>query len=260
MRLRTLVALSLSVVSLSLFSSCDAFFNSNLFKEAGLGQGSAAALAAKDSSELYEEAYTDNGKPSASFYETLEANPETKAEVLAELQTGMDSSDPVTAQQSAILYADIGLQLSGASDLVAGCVSAIGNIPSSGAQPEELKAFVQSLIPDSLNTEESFKAAINALIAAQATYVALGAELGSSSDYVLPTATYGNAAQSALISAVLANITNTESTDTATALWNVLQGTSDPSILGFTSPDMSAGTALGNICAAGGIDLSQLGQ
>lgn len=156
MRLRTLVALSLAVVSLSLLSSCDAFFDTNMFKAAGLGQVSASALAAKDSSGLYEEAYTDNGTPSASFYETLKANPETKVTVLATLETGMASSDPTTAQQSAILYADIGLQTSGASDLVAGCVGAIGNIPSSDATTPELTAFVKSLIPDSLTTEASF--------------------------------------------------------------------------------------------------------
>lgn len=259
MRLRTLVALSLSIVSLSLLTSCDAFFNSNLFKEAGLGQVSASSLAAKDSNELYEAAYTDNGKPSTGFYEALKEDPETEKKVLAELEIGMASPDPTTAQQSAILHADIGIQLSGASDLVAGCVSALGSMPSSDAQPEELKAFIQSLIPDSLDTEESFKTAINALIAAQPTYVALGSKLGSPSDYVLPTATYGNAAQTALVSALLSGISSTEGKDPATAIWEVLQGT-DPATLEFTSPNVDAGSALGNICAAGGIDLAKLGQ
>jgi hypothetical protein len=258
MRLRTLVALSLAVVSLPLLSSCDAFFNSNLFKEACLGQESASSLAAKDSTDLYEAAYADNGKPSSGFYETLKANPETKATVLATLETGMASSDPTTAQQSAILYADIGLQTSGASDLVAGCVNAIGDIPSSEATTAELTAFVKSLIPDSLTTEADFKTAINALIAAQTAYTALGKDLASSSDYILSSATYGNAAQSALLSAVISGISDS-GTDTATALWDVLQGTNDGSTLTFTSPDVSAGSALGNICAAGGIDLSKFG-
>jgi hypothetical protein len=264
MKLRTLRALSLSIVSLSLLSSCDAFFNSNLFKEAGLGQESASSLAAKDSTGLYEAAYTESGKPSAGFYETLKTNPDTKAAVLGTLQTGMASTDPKTAQQSAILYADIGLHTSGASDLVAGCVSAIGNLPSSDAKPEELKAFVQSLIPVSLNTEDSFKTAISALMAAQDTYTTLGEELGSTSDRVLPTATYGNAAQSALLSAFISGIKGPEpekaTIDTAAVLWDILQGTNDGSAISFTSPDMGAGSALGNICAAGGIDLSKLGQ
>lgn len=75
---------------------------------------------------------------------------------------------------------------------------------------------------------------------------------------MLSTATYGNAAQSALLSAVISGISDS-GTDTATALWNVLQGTNDGSTLTFTSPDVSAGSALGNICAAGGIDLSTFG-
>jgi hypothetical protein len=256
MRLRTLVALSLSAVSLSLLSSCDSFFNSNLFKEAGLGQVSASSLAAKDSTELYDSAYTSDGKLETSFVDTLSdpANAETKTEVLVKLEVSYTtSSDPATVQKSAALYADIQLQTSGASAVVNNVVSLLASGKALPSDPSGATSLVKDLLPASLLSDKAaFTAAIEGFQAANAAYVKLGNSIGSSGvQSGLAAGAVGTAAQSALVAACISSITVSSGT-VADALWTAVQGgTADFS---FAEPSTDSGY-LGNLLSAAGLSL-----
>lgn len=256
MRLRTLVALSLSVVSLSLLSSCDAFFNSNLFKEAGLGQVSAASLAAKDSAELYDSAYTSDGKLETSFVDTLSdpANADTKKEVLGKLEVSYTtSSDPATVQRSAALYADIQLQTSGASVVVNNVVSLLASGKALPSDATGVTDLVKDLLPASLLSDKAaFAAAIDAFKAADAAYQVLGLSIGASeAQSGLAAGAIGTAAQSALVAAVISSVTVTSGT-VADALWTAVQGGS--ASLEFAEPSTDSGY-LGNLLSAAGLTL-----
>jgi hypothetical protein len=256
MRLKTLVALCLAVMSLSLLSSCDAFFNTNMFKAAGLGQVSASSLAAKDSSELYDSAYTSDGKLEVSFADALAGDAGAKATVLAKLEADFTSPDAGTRQRSAALCADIELQTSGASAVVNNVLDFLASgkpLPSSG-DTSGVTDLVKSLLPSALLSDKAaFTAAIEGFVAADAAYQVMGASVGSSgAQSGLAAGAIGTAAQSALVAAVVAGVVPSSGT-VADALWLAVQGDSS-NISGFTEPSTSSGY-LGSLLSAAGISL-----
>lgn len=259
MRPRTLVALSLSIVSLSLLSSCDALFTTNLFKEAGLGQVSASALAEKDSSGLYEEAYTSDGSPSDTFFEALSGDATAKSQVLSTLQTDYSNTSSPTAQQSAILYADIELRTTGGSEVVSNIV---GYLAGGGAIPSDstgVKSFIESVVPASvLSDRAAFDATIAAFLDANTAYIALGASVGAGgADAVLPQSVYANAVQAAVLSAAIASVEPTSGNSVADALWAALQG--DNSKINTVASPTVTNTGLADILSAGGYSPADFG-
>ena len=259
MRLRTLVVLSLAVVSLSLLSSCDAFFDTNMFKAAGLGQVSASALAAKDSSELYDSAYASDGKLEVSFIDALADDPSAKTAVLETLKASWNSgsADPATVQKSAALYADIELQTSGASGVVNNVVDflASGKPLPSDDDASGVADLVKGVLPPALLSDKAaFTAAIEAFVEADKAYQVMGTSIGSSgAQSGLAAGSIGTAAQSALIAAVVVGVTPSSGTTVADALWLAVQGDTS-NISGFTDPPTSSGY-LGSLLSAAGIKL-----
>jgi hypothetical protein len=273
MRSRPTAILALFVATGLSLSSCDAFFSTNLFKAAGLGQISAADLAGKSSAELTAAAYSADGQPSTAFFDALAGDAGAKADVLATLTaTYTTSSDPAALQEAAALAAQIELITTGANDLVNNVVGLLssGTSLSSMSSSADIVDAAKALIPaDLASNKADFAAAITALLDSSTAYTALGASI--TADGVSGDVDLGTAAQSAVMAAFLGGIdpasvddpaTGLPYTNSADLLWDLVQGTPgvDTTGLGggFTPPDFSSGTPLGDLVGAAGIDTSAL--
>jgi hypothetical protein len=267
MKLRpgTLVAAALALaMNLLLVFSCDVFFSTNLFKMAGLGQVKASDLANENSAELVGQAYTADGMPASSFFAALTSDPAAKAKVLATLQATYSNGAASAAQQqdAAALAAQVELITTGADQLVNNVIGPLtDNQLSSSSTPAQAVATVQALIPANLSSNKaSFEAAVNALMAANAPYTALGGSIGASG--VAGDINVGTAAQSAVVAAVVGGISATsgsppETVSTADLLWALSQGASTSGYtITFTAPDTQSGTPLGSLVGAVGLNLN----
>ena len=265
MRSRYLTALVFAVAMSLLFVSCDSFFNTNLFKSAGLGQVSPEKLKGETSAQLVDDAY-DNGQPASAFFVALAGDTTVKGEVLATLAATYNnpSASPVEVQEAASLAAQIEIITTGGDDLVNNVVKGLDDIQNlSDSDPQGAVDLVKSLVPPELaGSEDSFSAAIDALISASDTYIVLGASVAANG--VQGDVNIGTAAQSAMLAAALAGISMTGLTDpdtgsgytsTAAYLWDSLQGKTVAGTPAFTAPDTSDGSPLGALLTASGLEL-----
>lgn len=266
----------LLVFSAILLSACDPFFETNIFQKFGLGQVKADSLAAMDSSSLVAQAYSSDGQPAQTFFDTLATSESAKTEVLATLETTYTtSSDPVEVQNSAALYALVELKTTGADQIVSNLVTLI---PSDGTLPSDITVDqVKELIPTSLidlsspTAEADLASLITAFENANNAYIALGTSVGSdaSPSTVVSDVNFGTAAQSAVVAAIVSNIDpsaiidpdtgsaygSSDSGAVAAFLLDILNGKIAAADVGaaITIPDYSDGTALGNLLAAAGL-------
>jgi len=247
--------LRLALLSASLLASCDAFFETNPFKDAGLGQlkvPSASSLSSASLSEL--ESYAE----SSAFFEELKDNADKQDAVVANLEDQYaTSSDPATVQGAAALCAEVLLKTSGAFDLVNGVFAAadeIAGIDFDAMSSTDITTFVEAALPaEILEDEASFKEAILALLRADEAYDALGTSIGADGlSGVDPTLSV----QGAIVAALVDGVPGASDTAKADALWAALQGTALPS---YTAPDFGSSTPLGAIVDAAGIDLGEYG-
>ncbi len=272
MKLRLWVTLGAALVG---FSSCDAFFTTNLFKEAGMGQESAADIASKSSADLAKDASSSG--PDSTFYQVLTEDPATKAAVLATLaDTYTSSTDPAAVQAAAAAAAKIELVTTGADELVNNMVGVLSDLPSGGfdyMSSADVVAALDTLIPpDLLSSQTAFTAAIQALLDAKTALDLMGASVGADGVAEIGTATVGSAAQAALVASVLDAIDldtvddpdnpGNPFPDVPSLLWAMLQpaSTVDTSSLALDPAfDPTDPGNLHNLLIAGGLDLAALG-
>ena len=265
MRSRYLTALVFAVAMSLVFVSCDSFFNTNLFKSAGLGQVSAEKLKGESSAELVDDAYGNDGQPYSAFFVALAGDTTVKGEVLATLAaTYTTSTNPAEVQEAASLAAQIEIVTTGGNDLVNNIAGALDQIQNlSGSDPQGAVDLLKSLVPAGLSgSEASFSAAIDALISASDIYTVLGTSVatnGTQGDINI-----GTAAQCALLAAALDGVSATSLTDpdtgstytsTAAFLWDSLQGKTIAGTPAFTAPDTTTGSPLGSLLTASGLKL-----
>lgn len=248
------------LASLTLFS-CDAFFETNLFKEAGLGQvdvPSSEELSTMSVSEIEE--YTD----SPDFFDELADDSSKKTAVSDNLESQYTDpeADAETVQSAAELYAEVQLKTTDAFDVVNGifdAVSQMTDIDFDNMTSDGVTSFVEAALPAEVLADETrFKAAVVALLAADDAYDALGTSIGT--DGLASGVDATSFVQAAVVAALVDGVPGATADDQAAALWDALQGTA--SLSSYTSPDFSTTGAsgdLGNIIAASGIDLSQYG-
>lgn len=241
----------LAVGSFLILASCDAFFATNLFKEAGLGQvklPSASELASMSTDELLSEA------DSPEFYVQLEADSAKKGAVLGNLGTQMASGDPATAQEAAFLYAQIQLKTTDAFEAVNGIFDAFATVDLAAVDETNIDDLLLAALPAGvLEDKTRFDAAIAALLAADTAFDALGTSIGADESYEgdIPATDIGTAAQGALVAAALSGVA--ASPDLATALWAAIDAGDSSGLTGFSPPSTGAGTSLGNLLGAAGI-------
>lgn len=274
MKLRLWVTLGAALVG---FSSCDAFFTTNLFKEAGMGQESAADIASKSSADLAKDAASSG--PDSTFYQVLTEDPATKAAVLATLaNTYTSSPDPAAVQAAAAAAAKIELVTTGADELVNGLVSVLADPPDFATMDaSSVASLVQDLIPSGLLASEAgFAAALQALIGpeADAAYAALESSV-TASDGQISASVLGSAAQGALLASVIDAIDMSAPTvldpdglsyaagpaGLAALLWDLATTPSFvPTGLDINpSYNPTADAGLNKLLIAGGLDLAALG-
>jgi len=255
MKRSTLGIIAAGVASLCL-SSCDAFFETNLFKEAGLGQvelPSASELSTMSVSEI------EDISDSPEFYDQLADDSSKKAAVSGNLQTQYQtSSDPETIQSAAALYAEIQLKTTDGFDVVNGIFDAVSQMASvdfDAMSSSDITTLVEAALPAGILSDETrFKEAIVALLAAGDAYDALGASIGASGLASGVDAT--TFVQAAVLAELVDGVGGASDTAKADALWTALQGGASPS---YTAPTFDSGTPVYTIITASGIDLSQYG-
>jgi len=262
MRSRYLTALVFAVAMSLVFVSCDSFFNTNLFKSAGLGQVSAEKLKGESSAELVDDAYTDSGDPSLAFFDALAGDTTVKGEVLATLAaTYTATTNPAEVQEAASLAAQIEIVTTGGDELVNNLAKNLQKFQSLSTVEGAID-LVSSLVPAGLAADESsFAAAIGALLSSNDAFDALGTSMLANGPLIAGTKT-GTAAQSAFVAAALEAVvvpvandpeTGAPYTSTAAYLWDIMKGTQTQYPSSF-SLNTSASTPLGSILA--GADLS----
>lgn len=271
MKLRSLGILAACLV---LLSSCEAFFSTNLFKEAKLGQESASSISSKTSAEIAASASTGDN---SSFYDVLKAEPATKTAVLDTLAaTYTDpAATPADVQTAAAAAAKIELVTTGADGIVNNIVGVLADLPSTGIAtmtPDKVLSALDTLVPPALLADQTaFTAAVDALLASQTALTALGSSVGTDGVAEIDTATIGTAAQTALVASVIDAIdltkvdvpgspAGTHYPDAPSLLWAILQpgstvDTSTLALKGTYSP--TAAGPLNNLLMASGLDLSK---
>ncbi len=239
----------LAVGSFLILASCDAFFSTNLFKEAGLGQvklPSASELATMSTDELLSEA------DSPEFYVQLEADSGKLTAVIGNLSGQMGSSDPATAQEAAFLYAQIQLKTTDAFEAVNGIFDAFATVDLAAVDGSNIDDLLRAALPAGvLEDRTRFDAAIAALLVADSAYGSLGTSIGSDGlQGDIPVGDLGTAAQGALVAAVIANLQY--SGDLEDNLWLAVQN-QPSSITGVDTVTINSDTSLSNLLGAVGI-------
>ena len=236
------------LVSALLLSSCDAFFSTNLFQKAGLGQQktpSASTLASMSVSDLKSLA------ESPSFYSDLSSDSAKKTAVLDNLSgvfTPPASGGAATVQEAAALYAQVELNTTAAAEIVSDVLPAAMSSDYSTLNASNIVAFIKASLPADVLADSSgakFEAAINAILAARLAYDALSSSISSGAN-TLSTAEIGDAAQGAILAYAVDGITMTGGVgDKAKDLWTLVNGGPGVSIQSF-SPNVAIANVILN--------------
>jgi hypothetical protein len=253
---RTMMIVLAAAVALSMTacSALDAILQVNVLK--GL-----AALKADDIAEADADTLLEMSN-STSFYVALAGNPAVKADVLVTINAEIGGSiDSAKDQELAVLAADILLRTTAAGELVNNVAAIASDLMQDGAIAD-FQALIDTIAPASLYAADgsvdqvAFSAMIDALLAADAYYQALGNAIGAGGDYAAGTdVSKGDVAQSALIAAVIFEVSESlpgTYTDTGEYLYDLLTGATALEPTTFTMPIMNSGY-LGNLLAAAGL-------
>ncbi|HAE20846.1 MAG TPA: hypothetical protein DCG47_00770 [Spirochaetaceae bacterium] len=243
-----------ALITLSL-ASCDfldQLLSANLF-DAPL-KLSASDISAKSLDDL------SRLSQSPDFYEAVWGDSALMAAVEAKVTTGLGSGDPATAQQAAILGADLYIYGSGADGLINNVLAQYESLSSNPPDDSsEIEAFLNDLVPASLLANEAaFVAMINALVIADGYFQDLGASIGTD-PYDYGGANAGEIAQNALVAAFITVIAPPASWTGVNPggtlgeyLFDLLTIPATAAPTTYTPPDTSGGY-LGNILSAAGI-------
>jgi len=237
--------LALAVV----FSGCSdlgSFFDYNLFTKLGVTTPAVTTTypAAQDQTVTQQQATLDQlseDLASAAYLEGLK-----DSDAIDEVETYLtdlytNSTSDEVKQEAAVLCADLNLDTSGGTELVANVLTTLMDTSSSGGlsldDSSDVTDLIDSLLPEEVATAEDFSTLIQSLIDANAAYEALASTLDSTTDTAEGMEdlgiNMGDVAQKALVSYVVSNIIGLwqgegESTaDAAENLWAYLQDPTD---------------------------------
>jgi len=270
-RTTTIVLAAAIALSMTACTALDSILGFNVF----------AGLAAVNESDINEATTTEllDLSSSDSFYDALEANPETKDTVLAKIDTVLD--DPaadktsVDYQELAFLAATVELQTTPAGELVnnvSGLFESLIGGDEGGTTPE-LGTLIEGIMPasvinaDDTIDEDDFVAMINGLVEAEEYFALLGGALEP--DPVTGEYEYadgvdfsaGDVAQAAIVSFLVASIEVPAAYETLYpttgdylfALLTAPDTISEEAT--FTEPDFESGY-LANLLLAANLDFS----
>jgi len=150
------------------FASCsnlslDSLFT-NYYKENGLGQVTAAAIADAPATDLISQSGIEAGQLSETFFEMLAADSTLEASTLATLETVMNDPEaaPVIAQAAIALAIEINLNSVGANLVIDNAPAAIALFTDPSfdiTQPDSLTTLLNLLLPPSLLNRATFTSA-----------------------------------------------------------------------------------------------------
>ena len=259
----TIVLTAAVALSMTACDALDAILQVNIF--APLYEVSATKIedSKGDAQALLEQSESDT------FYETL-ADPKNatlKTEVLATIDAAIAAATtPAVIQDLTLLGAEIELKTTGGDEVVNNVAavlvdqSAIQDPVSGELDPARLlTAIMPANVVSSDGTvtdAAAFKAIIDGFVAADAYYTALGTSLDGGT-YADTTVSAGAVAQNALVSAMIAGITPPPGVSSGEYLLDIVNGEA-AAPADFAFPDMAAGSPLGNLFTAAGIDLATL--
>jgi len=205
---------------------------------------------------------------SDTFFETLAdpANSVLKVDVLATITEAIAlATEPAVVQDLTLLGAEIELRTTG-GDVVVNNIAGVlvdqtaiktdGNI-----DPAKLLTAIMplSVVDDNgdIIDEATFKDIIDGFVAASTFYDQLGTSLAGGT-YEDTTVDAGTVLQSAVVAATLASLTIPADKTAGEYLLSLADGTATyPAIFNF--PVMTAGTSLGNLFTAAGVNPADLG-
>jgi len=233
-----------------LFTGCDALIG-NAFKEANLGQPTAAALQNENTTSLVEQSGITSGSVSDTFIQTVIGDDTTKNAVLATLQGTVNTGTSEEAQAAQALILDIKLADIGADQVVNNITesagSVINQISGGGA---DYASIITALLPDS----SDLKDIIDNLSTLTTEYDTLAQNIQTNGS-TLDQNVVANVAQTALLAEIISDSTPSGSYgsigEAAAALVATISSGTDPSTITIgdyfaTGPDMSTLTADGS--------------
>lgn len=250
MRKTALYAALVAFASVLTLSSCDAMFNTNLFKAAGLGQFDISKADLSTNSAIQD---TAASSPTA-FYDQLSTDSTTKTEVITKL------TDPSTATpDSLVLAAAIEVNTTDAGYVVDNIASQLPNLMSTSSSGTlDTAGIISAVLPSDIDTTQatapqSFVDMINGFLSASndiTTVVNSGSALPA-----VPGGTNQDTAYIGLVSLAVSAVQPTSGT-VADAIWASIYDpnatasfTIDPNVF-----DLTTGSTASTLLSAAGID------
>ncbi len=151
MRSKYVAYAALLAIIVLFFTGCDALIT-NVFKDANLGQPSAATIQNQDAATLIQQAGITSGAVSDTFIQTVISDETTKNQVLATLQGKVDTGTPAEAQAAQALILDIKLADIGADAVMDNLNAAVGQLATLANSNEQLNPqdIINALLPAEL--------------------------------------------------------------------------------------------------------------
>jgi len=151
MRSKYIVYVALLAIIVLFFTGCDALIT-NVFKDANLGQPSAAKMQNQDAATLIQQAGITSGVVSDTFIQAVISNEATKNQVLGTLQGTVDHGTPAEAQAAQALILDIKLADIGANTVMDNLNAVVGQLAALANSNEKLKPqdIINALLPAEL--------------------------------------------------------------------------------------------------------------
>jgi len=165
MRSKYIVYVALLPIIVLFFTGCNALIT-NVFKDANLGQPSAAKIQNQDAATLIQQAGITSGVVSDTFIQAVISNEATKNQVLGTLQGKVDHGTFAEAQAAQALILDIKLADIGADTVMDNLNAVVGQLAALANSSEELKPqdIINALLPAELaNNPANLASFINKL-------------------------------------------------------------------------------------------------
>ncbi|HUX41492.1 MAG TPA: hypothetical protein VMV83_10035 [Rectinemataceae bacterium] len=273
MKKTALTAALLVFASALLLSSCDAMFNTNLFKAAGLGQ--------VDITKASTPAEIAAAATSPQFFTDLKSDATTKDNMLTTLVPGYSSGTVPTAidlqaaltsgtatADNLVLASAIMINTTEAGTIVKNIAQELPSIAST-TTTLDVSAVIKAILPaDVLSDPVAFSNAITALSDASSSLTAVANYVGASGTLPsVPGGTSQDTAYYGLVALAVSSVTPTTTSgyaSTADALYAIVNGNAPASVLNPPDAavfDMNSSTSTASILlSAAGIDLAALAQ
>jgi len=255
-RTATIILALAIALSMTACEALDAILNVNLFSS--MAAVKAADIEGADAGTLVELS------ASPSFYDTLAGDAALKSDVIDTIDAALPGAAPADEQELLVLAANIELQTTPAGDLINNIGSFLSDMIE-GPEPvaSEIEDLVRGILPDSVLgaggviDETAFLAMIAGLEDANDRYDLLGDTIVDKKYAPGAEIVAGDVAQSALVTALVVAIPLQAGFPTrGEYLYALLTEPTTLDPAGFTFPDMTLGTSLGNILSAAGIAFS----